>query len=50
VFDARSGLVGFVIERVAVGQVYYEYFGSPANSYSNTCSTLIIIYHPELVQ
>jgi hypothetical protein len=35
---------------VALGQVFSEYFDSPANSHSTDCSTLIIIYHPGLVQ
>jgi hypothetical protein len=39
-----SGLVGFMVEKVAMGQVF-----SPANSHSTDCSTLII-YHPGLVQ
>jgi hypothetical protein len=47
---AQSGHVGFVVEKVALGQVFSKYFGSPAGSYSTECSTLIIIYHPELVR
>jgi hypothetical protein len=42
--------VGFVVDKVALGQVFTEYFGSPANSNSTECSTFIIIYHPGLVQ
>jgi hypothetical protein len=43
--------VGFVVDKVAVGQVFSEYFGFPANSHSTDCSTIIIItYHPGLVQ
>jgi hypothetical protein len=43
--------VGFVLDKVALEQVFSEYFVvSPANSHSTDCSTFIIIYHPELVQ
>jgi hypothetical protein len=41
--------MGFVVVEVALGQVFSEYFGSPANSRSTDCSTLII-YHVPLVQ
>jgi hypothetical protein len=41
--------VGFVVDKVALGQVFSKYFGSPANSHSTDYSTLII-YHPGLVQ
>jgi hypothetical protein len=42
--------VGFVVDKVALVQVFSEYVGFPsANSYSTDCSTLII-YHPGLVQ
>jgi hypothetical protein len=34
--------VGFVVDIVAVGQVLSEYFGSPANSHSTRCPTIII--------
>jgi hypothetical protein len=40
--------VGFVVDKVALGQVSSEYFGSPANSHSTDFST-IIIYHLGLV-
>jgi hypothetical protein len=42
--------VGFVAGKVTLGQVFFEYFGFPANSYSTDCSTIIIIYHLGLVQ
>jgi hypothetical protein len=42
-FDPRLGHVGFVVDKVALGQAFSKYFGFP-------CSTLIIIYHPGLVQ
>jgi hypothetical protein len=29
VFDPRSGHVGFVVDKVALGQVFSEYFGFP---------------------
>jgi hypothetical protein len=45
-----SGHVGFVLEKVALGQVFSKYFGSPANSHSTDCSTFITVYHPGLVQ
>jgi hypothetical protein len=32
---ARSGHVGFVVEKVALGQVFSEYFGFPANHSTN---------------
>jgi hypothetical protein len=35
---------------VALGQVFYEYFVSPANLHSTNCSIIINIYHPGLVQ
>jgi hypothetical protein len=41
--EPRSGHVGFVVDKVALGQV------SPANSHSTDCSTFII-YHPGLIQ
>jgi hypothetical protein len=28
-FESRSGHVGFVVDKVALGQVFYEYFGFP---------------------
>jgi hypothetical protein len=28
----RSGHVGFVVDKVALGQVFYEYFGFPCQS------------------
>jgi hypothetical protein len=40
---------GFVVDKVALGHVFSEYFGSPANFHSTDYSTLII-YHPVLVQ
>jgi hypothetical protein len=42
--------VGFVVDKVALGQVFSEYFGSPANLYSSNFSTITITYHPGLVQ
>jgi hypothetical protein len=45
----RSRHVGFVVEKVTLGQVFSEYFGFPSNPHSTDSSTLII-YHPGLVQ
>jgi hypothetical protein len=42
--------VGFVVDKVALGQVLSEYFGSPANLHLTNFSTITIIYHPGLVQ
>jgi hypothetical protein len=39
-----------VVEKVALGQVFSEYFGFPANSHSIGCSIIFIIYHLGLVQ
>jgi hypothetical protein len=45
---ARSNHVGFVVEKVALGQVFSEYFGFPCHS--TNCSTITIIYFLGLVQ
>jgi hypothetical protein len=42
--------VGFVVDKVGLGQVFSEYFGSPANLNSTNFSTITITYHPGLVQ
>jgi hypothetical protein len=42
--------VGFVVDNVALGQVFFEYFGFPANLYSTNFFTITITYHPGLVQ
>jgi hypothetical protein len=46
--------VGFVVDKVALGQVVSEYLGFLSNSQSTDCSTfiiiIIIIYHPGLIQ
>jgi hypothetical protein len=34
--------VGFVVANAALGQVFSEYFGFPANHRSTNCSTVII--------
>jgi hypothetical protein len=48
---AGSGHVGFVVDKVALGQVFSKFFGfAPANFHSTNCSTIIIICHLELVQ
>jgi hypothetical protein len=42
--------VGFVVNKVALGQVFSEYFGFPVNLYSTSFSTITIAYHSGLVQ
>jgi hypothetical protein len=42
--------VGFVVDKVALGQVFPEYSVSPANLYSTNFSTITITYHLGLVQ
>jgi hypothetical protein len=37
--------VGFVVDKMALGQVFSEYFGFPANLHSTNCSTITLIYH-----
>jgi hypothetical protein len=40
--------VGFLVEKVALGQVFSEYFGFPCQSSFHQFPT--ITYHPGLVQ
>jgi hypothetical protein len=42
--------MGFVVDKVALGQVFSEYFGSPANLHFTNISTITITYHMVLVQ
>jgi hypothetical protein len=43
--------VGFVVDKVALGQVVSKYLGFPANPHSTNYSIIIIIiYYPGLVQ
>jgi hypothetical protein len=35
---------------MGLGQVFYEYFGFPANLQSTNFPTITITYHPGLVQ
>jgi hypothetical protein len=42
--------VAFVVDKVALGQVFSEYFGSPVNLHSTNCSTITLTYHLGLVQ
>jgi hypothetical protein len=42
--------VGFVVDKVALGQVFFEHFSIPANLHSTNFSTGTITYHPRLVQ
>jgi hypothetical protein len=49
-FKPGSSHVGFVVGKVALGQVFSEYFGFPANLHSTNFSTITLTYHPGLVQ
>jgi hypothetical protein len=42
--------VGFVVDKVALGQVFSEYFGFPCQFYSTSFSIITITYHLGLVQ
>jgi hypothetical protein len=42
--------VGFVVDKMALGQVFSEYFGSPANLHSTNFSKITITYQLGLVQ
>jgi hypothetical protein len=42
--------VGFVVDKLALGQVFSEYFGFPANIHSINLTTITRTYHPGLVQ
>jgi hypothetical protein len=42
--------VRFVVEKVALEQVFSEYLISLANSHSTDFSTIIIIYYPGVVE
>jgi hypothetical protein len=43
--------MGFVVDKVAQGQVFSEYFGFPCQSlFHQNCSTITLIYHLGLVQ
>jgi hypothetical protein len=39
-----------VVDKVALGQVFFEYFGFPANLHSTNFSTITNTYRPGLVQ
>jgi hypothetical protein len=39
-----------VVDKGALGQVFSEYFGSPANLHSTNCSTITLAYYLGLVQ
>jgi hypothetical protein len=43
-FEPGSGQVGFVVDKVALGQVLSRYFGSPANLHSTKFSILTITW------
>jgi hypothetical protein len=43
--------VGFVADKVALGQVFSDYFGFPCqSSFHQFFLTITLIYHPGLVQ
>jgi hypothetical protein len=42
--------MGFVVDKGGLGQVFSEYFGSPANLHPTNFSTMTITYHPGLVK
>jgi hypothetical protein len=42
--------VGFVVDKVALGQVFSEYFGFPCQSSFTNYSRIILTYHLGLVQ
>jgi hypothetical protein len=39
-----------VVDKVALGQVFFKYFGFPCQSCSTNFSTITITYHLGLVQ
>jgi hypothetical protein len=50
--NAGAGMAGIaqLVDTVALGQVFSESFGFPANIHSSNFSTITTIYHPGLVQ
>jgi hypothetical protein len=42
--------VGFVVDKVALGQVFFEYFSFPCQSSFHQFSAITLTYHPGLVQ
>jgi hypothetical protein len=42
--------VGFVVDKAALGQVSFDFFGFSCQLHSTSFFTFIIIYHPELTQ
>jgi hypothetical protein len=50
VFEPVCGHVGFVVDEMALEQVFSEYFGFPVNLHSTSWSTITIISHLVLVQ
>jgi hypothetical protein len=42
--------VGFVVDKLVLGQVFSEYYGFPCQSLFHQFSTITITYHPGLVQ
>jgi hypothetical protein len=42
--------VVFVFDKLALGQVFSDFFGFPANLHSTNCSTVTLTYYQGLVQ
>jgi hypothetical protein len=42
--------VGFVVDKLSLGQVFSEFFGFPANLHSTNCSTVTFTFYQGLVQ
>jgi hypothetical protein len=40
-FEHRSGHVGFVVDKIALGQIFSEYMVFSANPHSTDCSTFM---------
>jgi hypothetical protein len=49
-FELRSGHVGFVVDKVALGRFSPSTSVSPSYLHSTNCSAIAIIYHLGLVQ
>jgi hypothetical protein len=49
-FEPQSNQVGFVVDKVALGQVFSTYLVSPANHSLHPLLHNLTTYHPQLVQ
>jgi hypothetical protein len=45
-----SSHVGFVVDKMALGQVSHEYFSFPAKHSTDCCTSIIIYHHLGLVK